>query len=733
MKILRSHWIFILLFSSTILVFLYPIIFKHSAFLLGDSLVQFYPWSKVYSEAIKNFRFPYWCRYFHSGFPLMAEGQIGGFYPLNIIMFFIFPFEFAYSYSVVLHFILAGIFTYAYTRRLGADQWGGMLAALLFCFGSAYAGCFCTIVTLKTLVWFPLVLLLLQIFLDTKKITYIIACGIIAGMQFLAGSLQMAAYSLIFYLIYLLYGFRITKIKPKGRILPLVLFIIICFIVAIPQVVLTHHLVKASGRVSASLGFALWKSFPPPCFLSIFFPRWMGFLGSQIFIGVFSILFLIYAIMHYKDSYHIRGLILIGVVSILFALGRYNPLYVVLLKITRFYSFRNPSRFLFFGVFAGSILSGFGFSKFFNQPDGNLIKSAARIFSAILAFSLFIFFVSKFILHLFKDNIILWLQNYVYKYVFGKPYHRYDLQTYMDKVRSIYATLVSGTDLSDIFVLVSVVLVAVGLIAGIIIFIRPYRMKFLRVPVFCIIFLDIFVYSFYGTGFRGNIGPFEHLKPRSSKILKVLKSDQELYRIAPFGLVDEEIPYWVRPNANILYGFDSIAAYTPLAMQDYKEALSPLEVVDDSLGVLSPSNKAIVEKYQLLRLLNMKYVISGRELEYSFMERIVSDEGLFLYKLKDYLPRVFFTSRIDGNIEAEPTGRLEVIEYTSGFVKIRVTTARDGFLVFSENHYPGWKAFVDNTKARILKVKDLVQAVRLSAGTHTVVFKYKPVFIQNKK
>ena len=208
---IRKNIGFIIFFGFTMFIFLGKHIFMKEGMLKGDFIVQFYPWMKIYAEALKNFTFPFWTRYFHSGFPLMAEGQIGGFYPLNILMFFILPFKVAYNYSVIIHFLLAGGFSYAYSRRLGADQWGGALSALLFCFGSAYAGAFYNIVTLRTLVWFPAVLLLIECYISRKRTFYIILAALISGMQCLAGFIQVAVYSAIFYFIYMVYRFYQEK------------------------------------------------------------------------------------------------------------------------------------------------------------------------------------------------------------------------------------------------------------------------------------------------------------------------------------------------------------------------------------------------------------------------------------------------------------------------------------------------------------------------------------------
>jgi len=725
----KEHLGFFIFFAGIIAIFLWRLITMHGLFIAGDNLVQFYPWSKVYSGAIKGLNLPFWCRYFHSGFPIMAEGQIGGLYPVNVLMYLCLPFKIAYNYSVVLHFILAGIFTYFYTRRLGAGQWGGALAALLFCFGSAYAGCFYNIITLRTLVWFPLVLLLIDIYADSKRPAAIIACGLIAGMQFLAGFIQMAAYSFMFYMIYMMYIFRIRRVAVKERVFPILIFSILTFLITLPQLALTYGLVQVSGRSSASIGFALWRSFSPLGFLTSVFPYWLRFTGHQVYIGVFGILFLIYAIAQLKDFKQIRPIVLVGLFALFAALGKYNPLYVGLLKITGFYGFRNPSKFLFFSLFAASVLSGFGFSIFFNRPNVKLTKIVSKAFAVIMASSLAVFFASMYILRIFKENILLWMKDYVSRFIIGKPYHRYDLETYMDKIHNIYSLLINGTDLGDIFVLSSVLFVSVALITGIAISMKRYNnLRFLRLPIYCLIFIDIFTYSYYGTGFRGNIKDLGHIRPSHANILKVLRADTSLFRILPLDLKDEDMPWWTRPNANILVGLDSIAAYTPLIEKDYKEYLSSLEIVDDSLGLISPSDDALSKHYQDLRILNVKYLISARPLSHNFLEEIARQEEVILYGLKGNLPRIFFTDKLSGEISAGLTEAFNLVEYNNGIVTAELIADRDGFVVFSENYYPGWEAFIDDRPAEIILVKGLIQAVRIDRGRHKVIFKFNPKF-----
>jgi hypothetical protein len=728
---MKRHFGFIIFFTFIIFFFLGKLIFMKAAFIYGDYLVQFYPWSKIYSEAIKEFSFPFWTRYFNSGFPLMAEGQIGGFYPLNIIMFFLLPFKVAYNYSVILHFILAGIFTYIYARKLGADQGGGALSALLFCFGSAYAGCFYNTVTVRTVAWFPLVLFLFEKYFENKKFRYIFWSGVVLGIQLLAGFTQMAIYSAVFYLIYFVSGLLLRRSLKFIDIIRIGIVNFLAVVIFYPQFILSWQLFKLSTRQDATLGFALWGSFNPFNFMSICFP-YAVFYGTRFYIGIFTILFLITAILCLKKELKLCPLFIILLISIFLALGAFNPLYAFLLKITRLYSLRNPSKLIFFGVFSASVLSGWGFTKFFASSNEHIRKQGLKIFAVFVSIALGLFFLMKIILYFFGDQIIKAGEWYVMRYIAGKPFHRYSLATYFDKVKNFCQLLIENSSLFNKFIIISILFCFIAL------FISRYLLKNKKSGVFLkpffigILFIDLFVFSFYGTGFRGNIKSFKHIKPAHNKILEILNSDKSIFRILPFDLLKKNTPWWNMPNANILVGLESIASYTPLIQKSYKDALSSLEVVDDSLGLLSPEDEALSGKYQLLRLLNVKYILSSRKLESGFLEEIIKDEGLFLYKIKDYLPRIFFTSGINKEIDEEHIEYLKIIKYESGFAEMEVVLNKEGFLVFSENYYPGWSVYVDGKKIKLLKAWDLVQAVAIKNGYHKVAFKYKPIFFSKK-
>jgi uncharacterized membrane protein YfhO len=58
-----------------------------------------------------------------------------------------------------------------------------------------------------------------------------------------------------------------------------------------------------------------------------------------------------------------------------------------------------------------------------------------------------------------------------------------------------------------------------------------------------------------------------------------------------------------------------------------------------------------------------------------------------------------------------------------------ITTNAPGVLVVTDLHYPGWIAEEDGKKLDILRADGLFRAVALSAGSHRVTFRYRPLSV----
>jgi uncharacterized membrane protein YfhO len=84
--------------------------------------------------------------------------------------------------------------------------------------------------------------------------------------------------------------------------------------------------------------------------------------------------------------------------------------------------------------------------------------------------------------------------------------------------------------------------------------------------------------------------------------------------------------------------------------------------------------------------------------------------------------------------EAEPlpapaayaNAAVQITRYEPERVEIEADVSAPGYLVLTDLHYPGWKAFVDDREVPISRANYLFHAVRLAPGHSVVRFEYQP-------
>jgi uncharacterized membrane protein YfhO len=72
----------------------------------------------------------------------------------------------------------------------------------------------------------------------------------------------------------------------------------------------------------------------------------------------------------------------------------------------------------------------------------------------------------------------------------------------------------------------------------------------------------------------------------------------------------------------------------------------------------------------------------------------------------------------------------EVLSYRPDEIRIRVNSPSPGYLFLSENHYPGWKAYVDQTPVRILRGNYLFRVIPIQEGEHLIDMQFRPLSIK---
>ena len=71
-------------------------------------------------------------------------------------------------------------------------------------------------------------------------------------------------------------------------------------------------------------------------------------------------------------------------------------------------------------------------------------------------------------------------------------------------------------------------------------------------------------------------------------------------------------------------------------------------------------------------------------------------------------------------------GSADVTRHEPNRVEVRTASVAPAILVLGENHYPGWRAYVDGKSVDVMRVNYNLRGVAVPAGNHLVEFVYRP-------
>jgi len=381
----RKDLLFILILFLITCVFFWKIILNPQGMIYSphsDTVTQFYPWRVIADNALKDGSFPFWNPYTSSGEPLLANPQLAFFYPVNIVLFTIFPIHLAFGYSFLLHLFFAGTSVFLISRRIGLERIPALLAGSIFIFsgyffGHLYAGHYPQLCSAS---WMPMVFLLFDMALTKQSKLWAALTGVALGMQLLAGHVQISLLSGIVLIIYFIFhisyvSWKETKVSRKFYLLIISGFsAFIAVLIFAIQFLPTYQYTGLSTRnEGVSYAWATTYSLPPQNFITLFLPNFFGnpindsywgmwnYWELSFYMGVPTLL-LIPLAYHFRKNPYVKFFSILALISLILALGKYTPIYWVLWKfIPGFDILRVPSRSVFTFIFSSLFLAGFGF------------------------------------------------------------------------------------------------------------------------------------------------------------------------------------------------------------------------------------------------------------------------------------------------------------------------------------------------------------------------------------
>jgi len=357
----------------------------------GDIFSYFYPYWAEATRAIRSARLPLWNPSLFMGVPLAANSQVGVFYPLNWALWLLLPAHRSVHITVVLHLCLAALNAYLWGREaLRLGRVASWTVGAVFALGG-YLGVQTEHVNqLQGLAWLPCMLMLsdrivqfadvnaaegglsacaeCSIALVSKRLRDCCALGVTIALVLLAGHTQtafislfgMAVYGLVPEIWRSLRGGDWRPVKQGAALLSLgaILGVALAAVQILPTWRLSRLSVRAGGlpfneRVSFSLSPLYMARALLPAFGRAIPP---DHLEHVAYVGTTGLaLATVGIVMEWRDQRRRRMRILgahqtvypLILLGLFFALGLYNPLYVLLARyVPGFAHFRVPARWL---------------------------------------------------------------------------------------------------------------------------------------------------------------------------------------------------------------------------------------------------------------------------------------------------------------------------------------------------------------------------------------------------
>jgi len=712
----------------------------------------FYPMRFSLAESLGAGELPLWDRHVAGGFPLLADFQSGAFYPPHLA-FIVFPFFRAVSVLFLFHYAVAGIGSYLLCRHWGYPSYLSLIGAILFAFGGVIVSLTNLLNHFQAAVWLPWIVLCAERCLYSNCWGNFLLFVLVLLLQFLGGSPEFYVMSI---LLVSLASLKMNasgpeKVPYKRMFLVLMGGNALVFALAMVQLAPTVELFLNSRR-SQPIPYTEaidWSLNPSNLFnlffldkevdttilpgMRLFFLNRASFFVSY-YLGAVSLFGVcLWALYSSAKERAVTSVLL--VITLVFAFGGYTPVYPFilgyfpLLGLVRF-----PEKFFFlsWAILWFSILRGlFVLLETDKIKEKNVFTTFGSIFLVLLMFYL--------VVRLNPELISKLIQFRMDSVVFSQP------------KTAIVASLLVSIERQ------------IALSLAIIVLLFVTKRKLTRVAL-CQILLVALVYVDLAETHRD----YQYLLDpgfvsTGKRVIPAPDGDHARVFYYPAGATLHPSGYSVLsrpsfkealslvygnllPNSGVFHGFDYFQEIDAFARRPY-------------LIFLNFADRADAEKrFRLLGTLNVSHVVSFRVLQEKGITllRHFPEYPSWVYKIDSTVPRVYVVNKstVDENSEQvlqvlaspdfnplqevvlnrsagiTPRGKLiataKIGRYENQLVTVHASLNDSGILVLADSYYPGWNAYVDGKETEILKANHFFRAVPLSAGTHTVEFRYEP-------
>ncbi|MFL5022142.1 MAG: YfhO family protein [Microvirga sp.] len=740
-----------------------------------DSKNQFYPTLRYLGSALAHGELPLWNPYHFGGHPSAADPQSLLFTPTMLLFGWLVPEPSMQLFDGVVfaHFLPGALAFVPLFRRRGWHPAGAVVAALIFMLGGSATARLQHTGMIFSYGFFPLAFWLLEEALDRRSYLYGLLFAVSAAMMVI-GRDQVAflcALTLVALAVQRIWMAPRSFAYLKSRLGLLVLMGLVGGALLAVPIVLTMQFLATSTRPSFGFGVAAMGSLPPESLATILFGNVFGSLRwtydywgpdwhslsegtwtdratNYLFIGTIpAVLLLWHGIAGGRlFAREFRFFLVVGIVALLYALGRYTP----------------------------------GFEVIFDHiPGVNLYRRPA---DATFLINIALAFAAGYLVHRYAtEGLPKWNRASLGRLWAALPLLALGLL--VAAIASALAFAIEGGHVTPALIEIGISL-AVATLAIAVITRMSGASRWREAMALVLVTLTGAELVGRHAASALNAEPaerytvFTKLPPEQLQGLQILKRELaernargEYPRVEILGLKGA----W--QNASMVLGIEDIIGYNPLRLADYERAIGPGENAEDpNLRRFPTSFRGY--KCELASLLGLDYIVLDRPVEklprhfprLTDAEIVYGTGRMWIYRLNTSVPRAYvahhvtpvdseavlgleelpeFNRETEALIDDESMSLLEasytpagaardkakgearIVSYQRNSVTLEVENSENGVLVLHDIHYPGWEAWVDGERRPILRTNLLFRGVEIGPGRHRVEFHFRPMSLEN--
>jgi len=651
-----------------------------------DPIQQYLPWRIYAVESLRAGVIPLWNPYAFCGTPFLANLQSALLYPLNLL-FLITGARHGFGVSAILHLTLGGLLSYAFLRSLALRRPAALCGALVVMFnGYTVAWLEYPTLSLWVFMWLPMMLWCYERSLRARGGPWALLCALALGMQFLGGHLQVSAYVLIAFALYVV--IRLIRPGADGVARPVTAALAAAplalgLALAAAQVLPTLELAGHSGRAAHGPKGAVAAAFPLTHLVLYLIPNFFGnpvaynywghfrdpsainFFETACYVGVLPLLLAVWSLRRWREPswWFFAALTAFAVLA---AIG--SPVYLLLYHLVPgFRELAGLGRVLCLAAFGLAGLAALGLDDLLTREKPALVRPVF-VFGGLAI--LFVFASLRALQPLISEmGAAFWA--YLNRQIIG--------------------------------------FVALLLIGIVVIQLRS-RLRLGPAP-FGWLALAAVGGDLIGFGIGFNpFMPARMAYPETDSIrwLRHHVGHSRFTSLSSDGLD------WMPHNAPMVFGLRDIHGSDSLRVRGSFELVSPPGA--DQARYPSPESP-------LMNELAVRYLMTRGRLTSPW--RLVHAAEAPIYENPAALPRAYLTREGE---ERLPMARSQVTfaRDDANAVTLVAEGSQPGVLVLTDSYYPGWRAWVDGRPVEIRLVNRAFRGIAVSSGRHNVELRYEP-------